>query len=51
MRPVDSKQAIARRPKFEKAVNALPEAEWNNVSKLLDEDKRDLKRLVARIYA
>lgn len=39
---------IARSRKFESGIRTLPETEWDHVSRLLDEDKRELKRVDAR---
>ncbi|MCL5067070.1 MAG: hypothetical protein M1368_01795, partial [Thaumarchaeota archaeon] len=53
-RPPDlsnSEEQIAIKKKFQEAISALPEAEWDGVARILDEEKRDLKRVVARIYA
>lgn len=45
----DSKENIGRKVRFQKSITSLAESEWDSVSRLLDEDKRELKRVVARI--
>lgn len=38
-----------KKNKFEKALSILPEEEWDRIASILDEEKRDLKRVVTRI--
>ncbi len=47
----DSKEDRTRRENFRKAITTLPEDEWDSVARILDEQKRDLKRAVTGIYA
>ncbi|MHB2035575.1 MAG: hypothetical protein ACYCPW_02390 [Nitrososphaerales archaeon] len=47
----DSKERLSRRENFEKAIASLPEDEWDSVARILDEQKSDLKRVVAEIYS
>ncbi|MHB8566436.1 MAG: hypothetical protein ACYC7D_08625 [Nitrososphaerales archaeon] len=46
----NSKEQLTRRENFKKAISDLSETEWNNVARILDEEKSDLKRVVAEIY-
>jgi hypothetical protein len=47
----DSDNNPKRKEKFQQAITSLPEAEWDNVARILDEEKIDLKRVVARIHS
>lgn len=46
----DSKERIRRKQRFQNAVTSLAESEWDAVSRLLDEDKRELKRIILQTY-
>ena len=46
----DSKERIVRKARFRSSIASLTELEWDGVGRLLDENKQELKRIVAGIY-
>ena len=46
-----SKGRATRIENFQNAIASLPEDEWDSVARILDEQKNDLKRVVAGVYS